>query len=382
MNGYGLVDQIRSRQGEWLEALRGLVRHESPSLDKPALDALARTLAWRFEAIGGKVEVVANPDGGDHLIARFFDDGSDPSGAKSNLVVGHFDTVWPVGTLEGMPFRVEGERAFGPGVYDMKASLVLVEFALGAIRDLGLKPNRPVEVLLTSDEEIGSPTSRALIERRAGLSRAAWIVEPPLADGSLKTARKGVGHYRITVEGKAAHAGVEPEKGISAVDELARIVLGLHALSDPTIGTSVNVGVVEGGTASNVVAARASAQVDVRAKTREQAEALDATIRSLKPHHPEARLTIQGGFNRPPMERTAAGVALFERAREIGRTVGLELGEGATGGGSDGNFTAALGVPTLDGLGVRGEGAHARHEQVDLASLPRRAALLATLLLD
>ena len=296
-------------------------------------------------------------------------------------MVGHFDTVWPVGTLGSMPFRVEGGQAFGPGVYDMKASLVLVEFALRAIRDLGQNPTRPVEVLLTSDEEIGSPTSRGLIEARARLSHSALIIEPPLADGSLKTARKGVGQYRITIEGKAAHAGVEPEKGISAVDELARITLSLHALSDPAAGTSVNVGVVEGGTTSNVVAARASAQVDVRARTREQAQTLDAAIRAIRPHHPEARLTVEGGFNRPPMERTPAGVALFERARAIGRTMSLELGEGATGGGSDGNFTAALGVPTLDGLGARGAGAHAHHEQVDLASFPERAALLATLLL-
>ncbi len=382
MDKFAFVDQTRSRQAEWLEALRSLVEHESPSRDKPALDALARVLAGRFEAIGGKVRVVANPDGGDHLIARFFDEGVSGPGLKPTLIVGHFDTVWPVGTLAGMPFRVEGGQAFGPGVYDMKASLVLVEFALGAIRDLGLRPTRPVEVLLTSDEEIGSPSSRALIEERAGSSHVALIVEPALADGSLKTARKGVGHYRITVEGKAAHAGVEPEKGISAVDELARIVLGLHALSDPAIGTSVNVGVIEGGTTSNVVAARASAQVDIRAKTLVQAQALDEAIRAIRPRHPEARLAVEGGFNRPPMERTPAGVALFERARAIGRAIGLELGEGATGGGSDGNFTAALGVPTLDGLGVRGAGAHARHEQVDLASLPERAAVLAGLLLD
>ncbi len=378
----GVIDELLSRQAEWIEALRSLVEHESPSLDKPALDALARVLAGRFEAIGGRVRVVANPDGGDHLIARFFDEGTSESGLKPNLIVGHFDTVWPVGTLASMPFRVESNQAFGPGVYDMKASLVLVEFALGAIRDLGLKPTRPVEVLLTSDEEVGSPTSRGLIEERAGSSYVALIVEPALADGSLKTARKGVGHYRITVEGKAAHAGVEPEKGVGAIDELGRIILNLHALSDPLIGTSVNVGVIEGGTASNVVAARASAQVDVRASTMEQAKALDEAIRAIRPHHPEARLTIKGGFNRPPMERTPAGVALFERARAIGRALGLELGEGATGGGSDGNFTAALGVPTLDGLGVRGAGAHARHEQIDLASLPERAAVLAGLLFD
>lgn len=375
------IDQFRSRRPEWLAALRGLVEHESPSRDKPALDALARTLAGRLEAIGGRVEVVANPDGGDHVLARF-DGGPGGAGARPTLVLGHFDTVWPVGTLASMPFRVEGDRASGPGAYDMKASLVAVEFALRAIRAAGLTPGRPVEVLLTSDEEVGSPTSRALIEGRARGANHVLVVEPPLATGALKTARKGVGSYRVAVEGRAAHAGVEPEKGISAIDELARITLALHALTDLAAGVSVNVGVVEGGTTSNVVAATASARVDVRAVTVAQAEALDAAIRSPRPHHPAARLTITGGFNRPPMERTPAGAALFERARLIGRPLGLDLGEGSTGGGSDGNFTAALGIPTLDGLGIHGAGAHAAHEQVDLTSFPARAALLAGLLLD
>ncbi len=379
MHGPTLLDDLRPRLGEMTKALRQLVETESPSLDKPALDRLATWLAERSQAIGGAVERVANPDGGDHLIARFFGGGS---AEKPILVLGHYDTVWPSGTLARIPFRSEEGRAFGPGIFDMKASLILAEFALGSLGRLGLRPNRPVDLLVTSDEEIGSPHSRSLIEERARGASCVLVLEPPLPDGSLKTARKGVGHFVIEVEGKSAHAGVEPEKGISAIGELAQQILRLHAMTDLASGVSVNVGVIEGGTTSNVVAARASARVDIRARTLDQARSIEAAIRGLTPTTPGARLTIRGGINRPPMERTPGVVALFERARALGRSIGLELGEGATGGGSDGNFTAALGVPTLDGLGCRGLGAHADHEQVDLDSLPERAALLAMLFLD
>lgn len=379
MHGPTLLDDLRPRLGEMTKALRQLVETESPSLDKPALDRLATWLAERSEAIGGAVERVANPDGGDHLIARFFGGGS---AEKPILVLGHYDTVWPSGTLARIPFRSEEGRAFGPGIFDMKASLILAEFALGSLGRLGLRPNRPVDLLVTSDEEIGSPNSRSLIEERARGASCVLVLEPPLPDGSLKTARKGVGHFVIEVEGKSAHAGVEPEKGISAIGELAQQILRLHAMTDLASGVSVNVGVIEGGTTSNVVAAQASARVDIRARTLDQARSIEAAIRGLTPTTPGARLTIRGGINRPPMERTPGVVALFERARALGRSIGLELGEGATGGGSDGNFTAALGVPTLDGLGCRGLGAHADHEQVDLDSLPERAALLAMLFLD
>jgi glutamate carboxypeptidase len=379
MHGLALLDRIRTRQADWLGALKALVEQESPSRDKPALDRLATWLGAGCEAIGGVVERFANPDGGDHLLARFFGEGSD---REPILVLGHFDTVWPVGSLATMPFRVEEGRAFGPGVFDMKASLILADLALGSLRALGLRPARPVDLLLTSDEEIGSPTSRRLIEERALGSACVLVLEPPLADGSLKTARKGVGIFTIEVEGKSAHAGVEPEKGLSAIGELARLVLRLHALTDLAAGVSVNVGVIGGGTASNVVAARASAAVDVRATTLEQARQIERAIRDLTTTTPGVRVTVRGGFNRPPMERTPGVVALFERARTLGRSIGLELGEGSTGGGSDGNFTAALGLPTLDGLGCRGAGAHADHEQVELDSLPDRAALLALLLMD
>jgi glutamate carboxypeptidase len=379
MPGLEWLDGMRNRRDEWLAALAALVEHESPSRDKPALDALASKLAERFEAIGGRVERISNADGGDHVLARFAFDG--PLDRKPALVLGHYDTVWPVGTLATMPFRVEGGRAFGPGVFDMKASLVEAEFAIDGLIKLGRPFPRPVVVLITSDEEIGSPRSRRLIEETASDCEFALVLEPPLPDGSLKTSRKGVGHFVVEVEGKAAHAGVEPAKGCSAILELAHQVINLHALNDHEAGVSINVGVIEGGTTPNVVAARASARVDVRAATIEQAEALEAAIRRVKPQIPGTRLTISGGFNRPPMERTVSGGKLFERAREIGRKLGLELGEGSTGGGSDGNFTAAMGVPTLDGLGIAGSGAHANHEQIELASLPERTALLAALLM-
>ena len=379
MPGLEILDMMRSRREEWLGALAILVEHESPSRDKASLDPLARKLAARFEAIGGTVEVVANPEGGDHVRARFFDDGI---GSKPALVIGHYDTVWPLGTLAGMPFRVEGDKAFGPGVFDMKASLIEVEFAIdGLRRSQNRRPPRPVEILITSDEEIGSPTSRRLIEEIAGGSEYVLVLEPPLPDGSLKTARKGVGHFVMEVEGKPAHAGVEPRKGSSAIQELAHQILFLHALTDYDAGTSVNVGVIEGGTTTNVVAARASARVDVRATTLEQAAVIEDAIRQARSYTPGTRLKVHGGFNRPPMERTEHVERLFDQARTIGRTIGLELGEGSTGGGSDGNFTAALGLPTLDGLGISGSGAHAAHEQIDLDSLPERTALLAALLM-
>jgi glutamate carboxypeptidase len=379
MPGLEILEMMRSRRSEWLQALASLVEHESPSRDKPSLDSLARILAARFEAIGGEVEVIANPDGGDHVHARFFGSVSDQ---KPALVLGHFDTVWPLGTLASLPFRVEGTKAYGPGVFDMKASLIEAEFAIDSLAKLGRQPPRPVEVLITSDEEIGSPTSRRLIEETARQAEYVLVLEPPLHDGSLKTARKGVGHFVVEIEGKPAHAGVEPRKGISAIQELARQILFLHALTDHDAGITVNVGVVEGGTTSNVVAARASAKVDVRATTLDQARMIEEAIRKSRPHVAGTRVTIHGGFNRPPMERTEAVAKLFARARAIARTIGLELGEGSTGGGSDGNFTAAIGLPTLDGLGIQGSGAHAVHEQIELDSLPERTALLAALLMN
>jgi glutamate carboxypeptidase len=358
---------------EIVDLLAELVQLESPSEDKPALDVLGRLLAERLGHIGGSVEIIRNELGGDHVLARFHKQ----SDLKPALALGHFDTVWPIGTLKRMPFRIDDQgKAFGPGVFDMKASLAIVLTVIKQLRKNWEFLPRPIWVLFTSDEEIGSPTSRTLIETLAKECAYALVLEPALADGGLKTARKGVGRYHLAIEGKAAHAGVAPEDGRSAIVELAHQILALETLQDLAAGTTINVGLVQGGTTSNVVPARATAEIDVRVTSKAEAARIEAALQVLTPHREGVQLTVTGSFNRPPMERTAAIVSLFEQARAIGRRAGHELTEGSTGGGSDGNFTAALGVPTLDGLGARGGGAHADDEHVVVDSLTERAGLL------
>lgn len=377
MNPQAVRSFVADRLEKYLEELRGLVEHESPSGDKARLDALAGIIADRWRGLGGEVDQLANPTG-DHLVGRFF--GSIRE--KPALVVGHFDTVWPVGTLARLPFRRDGVKLYGPGVYDMKTSLVLVAAVLEALAALNLKPRRPITALFTSDEEVGSKTSRALIEDLARESAHALILEPPLADGSLKTARKGVGRFHLAIEGKAAHAGVAPEQGASAIVELAHQTLKIQTFNDRSSGTTVNVGLVQGGTTPNVVPAHASAEVDARAVTLAGAAALEKAMAGLTAVTPGTRVTVSGGFNRPPMERGPGVVALFEQARTLGTKLGLALTEGSTGGGSDGNFTAAAGTPTLDGLGTFGGGAHADDEHIVIDSIPERAALLAAMLME
>ena len=375
--GQALVDTIGRLREALLESLRELVEHESPSHDKPALDGLARTIADRFETIGGQVELVPNRIGGDHVKARF----GPANGAKPALVLTHYDTVWPVGTIARMPFRVEDNTAYGPGIFDMKASLVMIETALVAIESLGLTLPRPVVLLITSDEEIGSPRSRTLLEDEAGGSEFTLVLEPPLQNGGLKTARKGNGVFGLTLNGRAAHAGVEPEKGRNAIVELAHQILAIEWIARPEAGTTLNVGVIAGGTASNVVAAHASATIDARITSMSESLRVAAEMRALRAATPDVKLTLTGGFNRPPMERTPAVAGLFERVKRLGATLGLALTEGSTGGASDGNFTAALGIPTLDGLGCPGGGAHADNEHINIEGFIERTALLATLLL-
>jgi glutamate carboxypeptidase len=280
-----------------------------------------------------------------------------------------------------MPFRIENGRAYGPGVFDMKANLVVMREALAAIKELKLRLSRPVKILLSCDEESGSPTSRDLIEAEAAGCAAALVFEPSLPGGVAKTARKGIAGYQLTARGIAAHAGVDPDKGASAVAELAHQIVALHQLNDPPNGVSVNAGVICGGTYSNVIAAEAQAQIDVRFRTMAQGEAVMSRIRALQPALANTSIELTGGLNRPPLERSPGVVALYEQARRLAAELGFELGEGSTGGGSDGNFTAALGIPTLDGLGVEGSGAHAAHEHIVIADLPRRAALLVRLLM-
>jgi glutamate carboxypeptidase len=382
-HGPALLEHLQARQADMVAALAEIVAYESPSRDKAALDDLARWLAARFGTIGAEVAVIENPRGGDHVRVRYGEVRDPESGCRPGLVLCHFDTVWPRDTAVARPFRLEAGRAYGPGVYDMKSSLVIVESALRALRALGLRPPRPVRVLLTSDEEIGSLTSRDLIETEARASDYVLVMEPPLPDGRLKTARKGVGHFHVEIEGRAAHAGVEPEKGVSAVLELAHQILSIHGLANPAAGTTINVGVVQGGTTSNVVPAYAHAHIDVRVTTLDEAQRVEAALHALRPRLAGANIVLSGHFDRPPMERGPGIVELFGRAREIAREqTGLELEQGSTGGASDGNLTAALGVPTLDGLGALGAGAHAIDEHVLIESLPVRAALLACLLLE
>jgi glutamate carboxypeptidase len=377
-----LLPHLTSRLDDTVSLLRSLVEHESPSRDKPALDTLADRLTGLLVAVGASaIERIPNPDGGDHLHARFDFGHTGPDAPKPALLLAHFDTVWPIGTLDRMPFRIDGNRAHGPGSFDMKGGLTLLLHALGALRNLKLPVPRPVEFLLTSDEEIGSPTSRAVIEAAARSAAYALVPEPPLPGGGLKTGRKGVGRYTLTVSGIPAHAGIEPEKGRSALLELAHQIIAIHAIADPSAGTTLTVGRAEGGGAVNVVPASATAEIDLRVKTVSEADRVDRALRSLSPALEGTRLALSGGLNRPPMERTDAIASLFDRAKLAAKPLGLDLTEGSTGGGSDANFTAAVGLPTLDGLGPLGAGAHADHEHIEIDSLPIRSALIATLLL-
>jgi glutamate carboxypeptidase len=368
-----LLTYSETRVDDIVATIEALVRLESPSTDKAAVDRCGRELATRLRALGADVELLKQNDRGDHIRARL--DGT----GKPILLLGHFDTVWPVGTVDRMPVRRDGSRLYGPGSFDMKAGIGIALLAVGALRAAGARHPR-IEMLWTTDEEIGSGTSRRIIEETARRAKAVLVLEPALPGGALKTARKAVGEFELLVEGVAAHAGVDPGKGASAVHELAAHILEIERLQDLTKGISVNVGRISGGTRTNVVAAEARAAIDVRAPTAADAQRIDAAIRALQPGRSGTRLTISGGFERPPLERTAAVAHLFTLARDVASRLGHELTEGSTGGGSDGNFTAAVGVPTLDGLGAVGDGAHAVHEHVQIDAIPWRAALVAGLL--
>ncbi len=369
-----LSTHFSPRTGAMLDLLRRLVEIESPSADKAAVDRLVDLVAEEARALGLDVTRVAQKECGDHLLVRW------GAGEGGFLLLCHLDTVWPLGTLASRPWRVEGERAFGPGCYDDKASAAIILTALAGMREMGLAPNRPLTVLFNSDEESGSRSSRPLIEAEAARAAVVFCVEPALADGALKVWRKGTGYYTVTAIGRAAHAGADPETGINAIEELAHQVLRLQALNDPASGTTVNVGYIEGGTRSNVVPAQAQARVDVRVRTKAEAARMDAAIRALQPVLPGARLLVEGGPSRPPMEESPLTLLPFQRAREIAASLGLTLTAGGTGGASDANFCAALGIPTLDGLGAVGDKAHSSDEYVLIPSLPQRAALLAALL--
>ncbi|HQZ38100.1 MAG TPA: M20 family metallopeptidase [Vicinamibacterales bacterium] len=369
-----LQDFCRSHEPWLLELIDALVAIESPTDDKAAVDRCGATLAGRLEQMGGRVTRVASQTAGDHLVARF------GAGARQVLLLGHFDTVWPIGQLARMPIRREGDRLHGPGVLDMKAGIALGMLATGAVLELTPPEDASIVMLWTTDEETGSHTSRALIETEAAASTAVLVLEPALAGGALKTSRKGCGQYELVVHGVSAHAGVDPRKGVNAIREVAHQVLAVDAIRDLERGISVNVGLVSGGSRPNVVPDYAAATVDVRAATMADADEVDRSMRALRAVTPGATLEVSGGFNRPPMERSGGVARLFGLARDVAAELGFVLGEGGTGGGSDGNFTSALGIPTLDGLGAIGDGAHALHEHIELGALVSRAALIAGLL--
>jgi len=373
----GMMDlelAITARQARLKARLRELVEVESPSEDKAAVDRAGDLVGRWAGELGGKVKRHTQKTFGDVLELRF---GPNRSTSGRVLLLGHLDTVWPMGTLEKMPWKESDGKISGPGVLDMKAGVVMALEAVTALRELEVE--RPVTLLLVSEEEVGSPVSRAITERLAAESAAVLVLEP--AQGlAYKTARKGVGNYELVVQGVGSHAGVDFGSGHSAVLEMARLVEKVSGFTDLSKGLTVNVGVIGGGTRSNVVAAECMAEVDVRIAKAKDAVRVERMFRGLRVTDKACRLTVTGGINRPPMERKAGTVALFRLAQKLAAEMGLALEEASTGGGSDGSFTAAMGVPTLDGMGAVGAGAHAAHEHVVVKHLVERTALLAGVL--
>jgi glutamate carboxypeptidase len=360
------------------ETIRQLVEIESPSDNKAAVDQLGALLAGRFEKIGGHAKFHRVPRFGDHLQVDF----AGAHSGKPVLLLGHIDTVYPMGSLSTMPCHVADGRLWGPGALDMKSGVALILHAIEGLRTWhGDTVPRPVTVLLVTDEEVGSESSRRITESLARKSEAVLVLEPSYGlKGAVKTARKGVGEYTIRVMGKAAHSGLDFDKGESAIVEMAKQIVAITKLVNLKRGLTLNVGMVSGGTRTNVIPAQATASLDVRVTQMKDAKAIDRQLRALKPFNRKCKLEINGAVNRPPMERSAGVTMLYKKASEIAKELGWKMEEAAVGGGSDGNFTASLGIPTLDGLGGVGEGAHATHESILISELPRRATLLAELI--
>jgi glutamate carboxypeptidase len=371
------LQHFQARQDLIVETIRQMVEMESPSDNKQAVDKFGRWLAGKFEALGGHSKFHRTSDFGDHLQVDF--PGRDRR--KPVLLLGHVDTVYPLGTLATMPCRIADGRIWGPGALDMKAGIAFMLHAVDALRDQDGTLPRAVTVLLVSDEEVGSDSSRRITEETAKRSASVLVLEPSYGlEGSLKTARKGVGEYQLKVTGVAAHSGLDFEKGQSAILELARQIERISKFTDLKRGLTVNVGVIHGGTRVNVVPAEATATIDVRVAKMSDGTGIDRKLRSLKAVNRKCKLHLSGSIDRPPLERSPHVVTLFRKASELARQLGWKLGEAAVGGGSDGNLTAALGIPTLDGLGGVGEGAHAVHESILISECARRAALLAALI--
>ena len=373
-----LLTLLRPRLSHMLESLRQLTLIESPSLEKEPADRCCNHLADEWMLRGATVQILKQRHRGDHLRISW-----SPATLRTSsqlLVLGHYDTVYPSRTLAHMPFKVVGNKAYGPGTFDMKAGIVQALFALEALLELKIPVQKNIVFLWTSDEEIGSGSSREVIEAEAQRSDAVFVLEPSLGPrGLLKTSRKGVGEAELIVHGRASHAGLAPEEGINAIHELAAQIAQMRKWNDVRRGVTINADIIEGGSRTNVIADRAKATLDLRAWKFNDMKALEKRIHSLKPIHKGAKLEVLGGFDRPPLERKHSA-ALYDRARVIARQMGLSIGEAAAGGGSDGNLTGALGVPTLDGMGAVGDGAHSDHEHVIVKTMPQRAALLAALL--
>lgn len=376
IDGEAIVRLAHERQDATLALLKRLVEFESPTSDKPAMDRLIDFLEAELRQRGATVERLPQDEYGDLLVARL------GSGKKPLHVMTHVDTVWPIGTIERLPWRIDGDHAHGPGVYDMKASAAMMFTALDILSDLQIS-HRPIVWTINTEEEVGSPVSRPVLEAEARKAEMVLCLEPPVPPyGSLKTERKGVGMFEMEIEGRASHAGADHSAGISAIEELARQIQWLHGFTDYEKGTTVNVGVVEGGTKRNVVAAHAAALIDLRVTSMTEAARVVPAILSASAQVEGTTVRVTGEMNRPPMERTDAIVAAFQRAQEIGRLIEQDLTEASTGGGSDGNFTAAIGAPTLDGLGCPGDGGHADNEHIIVSEVAPRTALIAALLAE
>ena len=371
---------LKLRLPEMLSTLQRLVLAESPSLEKVPADRCCSLLAAEWRKRGARVERIAQKLRGDQLRVTWWPQKSRPAGQY--LVLGHYDTVYSSGTLRKMPFRVSAGKAYGPGIFDMKAGIVQALFALETLQQTKTPLTHRLVFLWTSDEEIGSDASRKLIETEARRSDAVFVLEPSLGPkGFIKTARKGVGEAELIVHGRASHAGLAPQEGINAIHELSRQLTRIEQWNDLRRGVTINADIIEGGTRTNVIAERARAVLDLRALRVSDMRRLERKLHSLRPSLPGAKLEIRGGFNRAPLERKRSA-ALFTKAKALAAQMGLALGESTAGGGSDGNLTAALGIPTLDGLGAVGHGAHSADEHILISTMPARAALLAAMLLN
>lgn len=377
MTTNNLTEHFKRRESKIIDMIREIVDIESPSGDAERSREVVRRVEDEFSKTGVQLEIerYAAPEYGEHLVIRAFH-----GSGKPTLLLGHTDTVHPVGTQVQNPTRIRDDIFYGCGIFDMKANIVLMIEAFRYIAENGITPARPVNILLSCDEEVGSHTGREHVEREAAIADRCYVFEPSFF-GKVKTGRKGTGMYVVKAHGIPSHAGLDPEKGASAILEIARQIERLHSLNDLSVGTTVNVCTAEGGTTGNVIPEHAEFSVDVRFTTQAEAERIDTAIHTLTPFDERVSLHVSGGINRPPMERTAAVVSLFEEAKNAAAEFGFELGETQVGGASDGNFVGALGIPVLDGLGIAGDGAHTLHEHIIVSDIANRAALVTKLLI-